>query len=168
MINEMIEKARAAQMAFESYDQAGVNAIVKAIAKVVYDNAEELARDAVDETTMGVYEDKVAKNKGKSKVIWNNLKDKKSVGIIDRDEEKGLVFVAKSKGVIGAVTPTTNPVVTPMCNAMFALKGRNAIIIAPHPRAKKVSNKTVKMMSDAIAAIGGPANLIQCIEEQLK
>ncbi|NQY08287.1 MAG: aldehyde dehydrogenase family protein [Flavobacteriales bacterium] len=165
MINKMIEKARAAQKAFESYDQAGVDAIVKAIAKVVYDNAEELARDAVGETTMGVYEDKVAKNKGKSKVIWNNLKDKKSVGIIDRDEKEGLVFVAKPKGVIGAVTPTTNPVVTPMCNAMFALKGRNAIIIAPHPRAKKVSNKTVQMMSDAIEKIGGPANLIQCIVE---
>ncbi|NQY67598.1 MAG: aldehyde dehydrogenase family protein [Flavobacteriales bacterium] len=165
MIKEMISRARIAQEEFESFDQKSVDEVVKAIAKVVYDNAEDLARDAVDETEMGVYEDKVAKNKGKSKVIWNNLKGKKSVGIIDRDEEKGLVFVAKPKGVIGAVTPTTNPVVTPMCNAMFALKGRNSIIIAPHPRAKKVSNKTVSLMNQAIASVGGPSNLIQCIEE---
>ncbi|MBF0199591.1 MAG: aldehyde dehydrogenase family protein, partial [Planctomycetes bacterium] len=165
MIAEMIQRARVAQAQFEKFNQKEVDAIVRAIGKVVFDNAEELARDAVDETRMGVFEDKIAKNKGKSLAIWNNLKDKNSVGIIGKDEEKKLVYVAKPVGVVGAVTPTTNPVVTPMCNAMFALKGRNAIIVAPHPRAKLISNKTVRLMNEEIAKLNGPENLIQCIEE---
>ncbi|MCF8067410.1 MAG: aldehyde dehydrogenase family protein [Desulfobacterales bacterium] len=164
-IKEMIKKARIAQQKIEDYDQAGVDALVKVMAKVIYDNAEELARDAIDETGMGVYEDKVLKNKAKSKVIWNNLKDKKSVGIIDRDEEKGLLYLAKPMGVIGCVAPTTNPTVTTMCNSMFAIKGRNAIVIAPHPRAKNVSLKTVRLMKAEIAKLGGPEDILQCIEK---
>ncbi|MCT4595510.1 MAG: aldehyde dehydrogenase family protein [Anaeromicrobium sp.] len=163
----MIKKAREAQKEFESFSQEQVDMMVKAIAKVVYDNAESLARLAVDETGMGVYEHKVAKNKGKSKVIWNDLKDKKSVGIINRDEKTNIIEVAKPMGVVGAVTPTTNPIVTPMCNAMFALKGRNAIVVAPHPRAKKCSSKTVELMNQAVRDlnIGAPEGLIQIIEE---
>ncbi|MCF8068472.1 MAG: aldehyde dehydrogenase family protein [Desulfobacterales bacterium] len=165
IMKEMMEKARVAQQALEAYDQAGVDALVRAIGKAIYDNGEELAKDAVDESRMGDYEDKILKNKGKAKAIWNHLKDKKSVGIIDRDEEKGLIYVAKPKGVIACVAPTTNPTITAMCNAMFAIKGRNAAIVAPHPRAKAVTIKTCRYMSDAIAELGGPDNLIQCIEE---
>jgi succinate-semialdehyde dehydrogenase len=141
----MLQKARTAQAAFAAFEPGTGGRIVRAIAKVVYDNAEELARIAVDETRMGVYEDKVAKNKGKSKVIWNDLKDKKSIGILRTPaRNRGIVEVAKPIGVIGAVAPTTNPTVTAMSNAMFALKGGNAIIIAPHPRAKNVSRITVR------------------------
>lgn len=165
LIRDMMEKARIAQKAYEKMNQQQVDAIVRAIGKVVYDNAEELAREAVDETRMGKYEDKVAKNKGKSRAIWNNLKDKRSVGIISDRDENGLIHVAKPVGVVGAVTPTTNPVVTPMCNAMFALKGGNAIICAPHPRAKNVSSKTVRLMQAEVEKLGGPANLIQIIDE---
>jgi succinate-semialdehyde dehydrogenase len=136
VLQDLLEKARSAQEIFAAFDQAQVDAIVRAMAKVVYDNAEELARMAIDETRMGIYEDKVAKNKGKSKVIWNDLKDKKSIGILRHLKEEGIVEVAKPIGVVGAVAPTTNPTVTAMSNAMFALKGGNAIIIAPHPRAK--------------------------------
>lgn len=137
-IDELVSKSRIAQSKYENFTQEQVNEIVREIAKVVYDKAEELAKMAVEETRMGVYEDKVAKNKGKSKVIWNNLKDKKSIGILEEDKENAIIKVAKPKGVIGAVTPCTNPIVTPMCNAMFALKGGNSIIISPHPRAKKM------------------------------
>lgn len=164
-INELMEKSRRAQKEFEKFNQQQVDEVVREIGKVVYDHGEELARMAVDETEMGVYEHKVAKNKGKSKTIWNDLKDKKSVGIIGRDEAAGLVMVAKPIGVIGSVTPTTNPIVTPMSNAMFALKGRNSIIIAPHPRAKKCSSYTVKLINDAIKKFNTPENLIQIIEE---
>ncbi len=164
-IEELMKKARIAQKAFEPFDQAGVDKIVRAIAKIVYDHAEELAYDAVAETGMGVYEDKVAKCLGKSKVIWNHLKDKKSIGIIGRDESKGLVYVAKPKGIVGAIMPTTNPVVTLMCNAMLALKGRNAIIVAAHPRAKAVTCKTTRLIKEEIIKLGGPEDLIQCIEE---
>ena len=115
-IQELVAKARAAQAIFESFSQEQVDAIVKGIGKYVYDNAEPLARMAVDETGIGVYEDKILKNKGKARVIWNNLKDKKSRGIIGEDAETNMVFVAKPMGVVAAVTPVTNPVVTPMCN----------------------------------------------------
>ena len=100
---------------------------------------------AVEETRMGVYEHKVKKNMGKARVIWNDIKGKKSVGIINRYPELGLVEVAKPMGVVAAITPTTNPIVTPMCNAMFAIKGRNAIIIGPHPRSKACSTKTIEL-----------------------
>src|SRR6186997_3665894 len=135
-IRELVTRAREAQAVFESFSQAQVDAIVKGIGKYVYDHGEVLARMAVDETGIGVYEDKILKNKGKARVIWNNLKDKKSRGIIGEDADTNMVFVAKPMGVVGAVTPVTNPIVTPMCNAMFALKAGNAVIFAPHPKAE--------------------------------
>ncbi|MCY6484318.1 aldehyde dehydrogenase family protein [Clostridium aestuarii] len=166
-ILELVEKAKKAQEELATYTQKELDAIVKVIAKTVYDNAEELAEMAVEETRMGVYEDKVGKNRGKSKTIWNNLKDKKSVGIIDRDEAKGLVMVAKPVGVVGAVTPTTNPIVTPMCNSMFALKGGNAIIVAPHPRSQKCSAYTVELIMKELKEQGVkcPQDAIQVIRE---
>lgn len=165
IIDEMIKRSRVAQGEFEKWNQERVDQVVREIGKVVYDNAEILAKMAVEETEMGNYEDKVAKNKSKSRVIWSDLKDKKSVGIINRNEEIGIVEIAKPIGVISSICPTTNPIVTPMCNAMFALKGRNSIIIAPHPRAKKCSSFTVKLINDTIRKLGIPENLIQSIEE---
>src|SRR6266480_4883855 len=136
-VQQLVVKARVAQAVFETFSQEQVDAIVKGIGKYVYDNADMLARMAVDETGIGVYEDKILKNKGKARVIWNNLKGKKSRGIIGEDAETNMVFVAKPMGVVGAVTPVTNPIVTPMCNAMFALKTGNAVIFAPHPKAER-------------------------------
>jgi len=130
IIENLIKNARRAQNEIERYGQAKIDALVRAIAKIVYDNAEPLAKLAVEETRMGVYEDKVAKNRGKARIIWNSLKGKKSVGVLRHIEEEGIVELAKPMGVVGAVTPCTNPVVTPMCNAMFAIKGANAIIVA--------------------------------------
>lgn len=164
-IQELIEKSKAAQREYEKLSQEKIDDIVKVIAKVVYDRAEELAKMAVEETQMGVYEDKVAKNRGKSKTIWYNLKNKKSIGIIEHDEARKLIKVAKPKGVVGAVAPCTNPIVTPMCNAMFALKGGNSIIIAPHPRAKKCTKYLVDLFNKEIQVLGAPKNLIQMIEE---
>src|SRR4051795_9104808 len=120
-VQHLVSRARAAQAAFESFSQDQVDAIVRDFGKYVYDNAESIATDAHNETGLGTYEDKVAKAKGKARVIWNNLKGKKSRGIIGEDEDAGLIFVAKPMGVVAAVCPVTNPIVTPMCNAMFAL-----------------------------------------------
>ena len=164
-IAELVEKSRAAQREFEKFSQEKTDEIVRAIAKTVFDNADPLAKMAAEETRMGVYADKIKKNMGKSKIIWNSLKGVKSKGIISRDEESGIVEVARPVGVVGAVTPCTNPIVTPMCNAMFALKGGNSIIIGPHPRAKKCSAETVRLINEAIKALGAPDNLIQIIEE---
>ena len=164
-VQSLVLKSRIAQQEFEKFDQQQVNDIVKAIARYVYDNAVDLARMAVEETRMGVFEDKIKKNLGKSKVIWNSIKNKPSVGVIRRDAVTGIVEVAKPMGVVGAVTPCTNPIVTPMCNAMFALKCRNSIIIAPHPRARKCAKAVVDGFNEALKPFHAPENLIQVIEE---
>ncbi len=162
----MIAKAREAQAIFErDFDQKRTDQVVRAIGKVVFDNAEMLAREAVDETRMGVYEDKVAKNRGKSKGVWYDLKGKQSMGIVSVDPVTDLITILKPVGVVAAITPTTNPIVTPMSKTMFALKGKNAIIVAPHPRSKKCSSHTVALINEAIAKFGVPQNLVQCIEE---
>lgn len=165
-IKQMIANARIAQKEYEqNFSQETVDQIVKVATKTVYDNAEMLAKMAVEETKMGVYEDKVAKNKGKSKGIWNDLKGKKSMDILNIDERTGLIEIGKPVGVIAGITPTTNPIVTPMSKIAFALKTKNAIIIAPHPRSKKCSNKTVELIKENLKAFNIPENLIQCIEE---
>jgi NAD-dependent aldehyde dehydrogenases len=165
-IDQYMERARTAQKEYQQYDQERVDQVVKIIAKTVYDNAELLARLAVEETGMGNYEDKVAKNKMKARVIWNHLRDKKSVGIIKRDEVMGITELAKPMGVVAAVTPTTNPIVTPMSNAMFALKGRNAIIISPHHRSMSSSTMAVELINNNLKEVKAPENLIQILGQQ--
>lgn len=165
LVDELIEKAKTAQIKLEKFSQSEIDNVVKEVAKVVFDNAEILAKMAVEETRMGNYEDKLKKKLGKSRIIWHSLKNKKSVGIIDYDENNKIALVAKPVGVVGAVTPCTNPVVTPMCNIMFALKGRNAIIIAPHPRAKKCGKYVVDLFNKALSKLGAPENIIQIIED---
>ena len=164
-IKGYIDRAKKAQQVFEKMSQEQVDEAVKIIGKVVYDNAEYLAEIAVEETGMGNVPDKIAKNKQKSKIIWNNLKGKKSRGILDTDETTGITRIAKPVGVVAAITPCTNPIVTPMSNAMFALKCGNAIIITPHHKAIKCSTKTVDMINEKLAELGMPENLIQIISE---
>jgi succinate-semialdehyde dehydrogenase len=162
-IQELVTNARNAQAQYESFNQEQVDAIVRDIGKFVYDNAEPLARMAVDETDMGSYDDKVLKNKGKARVIWNNLKDKKSRGVIGEDADSNLVFVAKPMGVVAAVTPVTNPIVTPMCNGMFALKTGNAVIFASHPKAQKCAEYLSLEFMKIVKSHDGPDNLIQVV-----
>lgn len=162
-IAEMIAAARKAQAVFEGFGQEQVDAIVRDMGKYVYDNAELLSRMAIEETGIGVYEDKVLKKKGKARTIWNSLKGKKSRGIIGEDADSNLVFVAKPMGVVGAVTPITNPIVTPMCNGMFALKTGNAVIFAPHPKAQKCSEFLTDAFMEIVKGHGGTDNLIQVI-----
>ena len=162
-IKELVLKARTAQSIYESFSQEQVDAVVRDIGKYVFDNAEPLAKMAVDETDMGSYEDKILKNKGKARVIWNNLKDKKSRGVIGEDVEDNLVFVAKPMGVVAAVTPVTNPIVTPMCNGMFALKTGNAVIFAAHPKAQKCTEHLALEFMKIIKNHNGPDNLVQVV-----
>jgi succinate-semialdehyde dehydrogenase len=140
-----------------------VDAIVQDFGKYVYDNAESIAAAAHNETGLGVYEDKVAKAKGKACVIWNNLKGKKSRGIIGEDDEANLIFVAKPMGVVAAVCPVTNPIVTPMCNAMFALKAGNAIIFAPHPKAEAATRDLTRAYREILKRHGAPEDFVQMV-----
>lgn len=162
-ISALVGKARVAQADFETFTQEQVDAIVRDIGKHVYDNAEKLARMAVDETGIGVYEDKVLKKKGKARVIWNSLKGKKSRGIIGEDPDSNMVYVAKPMGVVGAVTPITNPIVTPMCNGMFALKTGNSVIFAPHPKAQLCAEHLTEEFMKIVRSHGAPEDLIQVV-----
>ena len=163
-IDSLIEKARVAQAIIEGYDQAKTDQCVKVVGKALADQAEPFAKESVEESKMGVYQDKVAKIRNKAMFTWKYLKGKPSVGIIERDKEMGITKVAKPIGVIGAITPVTNPVMTPMHNAMIALKGRNAIILCPHPSAKVVGYRATEVMRAALKEIGAPEDLIQCVE----
>ncbi len=164
-INGFIERARKAQAEFEKMSQEQVDNAVKILGKVVYENAEYLAKLAVEETGMGNVEDKIAKNKQKAGIVWNNLRGKRSRGILDTDETTGITRVAKPIGVVAAITPCTNPIVTPMSNSMFALKCGNAIIITPHHRSVKCSTVTVEMINKELDKAGYPKNLIQIIDQ---
>jgi len=165
MIRELAEKSRKAGSVFARADQREVDAVVRGIAKYVFDNAEILAEMAVTETGMGVYADKVLKNKGKSMIIWNALKGRKSIGVLRHIDEENITEIAKPMGAVAAVTPCTNPIVTPMCNAMFALKGGNTVIVSPHPRAKGCAMFLDAAFRSVIKSLGIPEDIYQTVPE---
>lgn len=164
-IKQMIEKAKVAQAIWGKADQAKIDKVVRGIGKTVFDNAELLARLTVNETKIGNYEDNLNQDKRKAEIIWLSLKGKKSVGIIKRDEETGIVEIAKPVGVVGIILPVTIPVTNFMSNAMFSLKCGNAAIFAPHPRAKKTIATIAKLTLKAMKKLNVPENLIQYIEK---
>ena len=163
-VQTKIDNARKAQAQIADYSQEQIDKLVYEAAKVIYEQAEPLAKMAVEETGLGKYEDKIGKNTDTPTAFWHYLKDKKSVGIINEIPEQGLLEVAHPIGVIGAVTPATNPTVTPLGNFMHALKGKNALVITPAPRAEKTTTATVALIREAMVKNGAPADLIQVIE----
>ncbi len=162
---ERVKRARIALEEIKDYTQEQVDKLVYEAGKIIYKNAEELAKMAVEETGLGSVEDKIGKNTGTPAAFWDYLKDKKSVGIINEDPVKNIIEVAHPVGVIAGITPATNPTVTPLGNFMHTMKGRNALIICPAPRAKKTSTKTVNLIREALKNNGAPEDLIQIIEE---
>jgi sulfoacetaldehyde dehydrogenase len=167
LIDDLVRKARVAQGKVANYTQAQIDEVCKAVAWQVYkdENIQKLARLAVDETGMGRYEDKIAKHKNKILGAIVDALATKTVGLIERDEARGISKYAKPVGVVGALTPTTNPTATPGSNGILILKGRNAVIFAPHPRSKKATHLAVGMMRDGLKAVGAPEDLVQLIEE---
>ncbi|MDR1246900.1 MAG: aldehyde dehydrogenase family protein [Clostridiales Family XIII bacterium] len=165
-IAEYVKRARTAQSQFENYSQEETDRAVCAIGRAIHDNAELLAKMAAEETHMGNAFDKTVKNKSKARIIWNSLKGKQSKGILDRDPVTGITRIAKPVGVVAAITPVTNPIVTPMSNSMFALKGGNAIIITPHHNSVKCSSKAVELINAELKKLGLPENLVQIIDRQ--
>jgi len=159
-----MDKARAAFDVLRNCTQEQVDAYAKACAKTVFDNAAELAVDAVNETKLGNVPDKIAKNRNKAKIIWWSLRDKKSVGVIEHEKDTGIVKVASPVGIVGAITPMTNPIVTVMSNAMFAIKGRNPIVFAVHPKAMNCCKKTVEYINIELKKLGAPDNAIQILD----
>ncbi|MDR1920779.1 MAG: aldehyde dehydrogenase family protein [Candidatus Adiutrix sp.] len=164
-IDEMVLKARAAMEKIKDYNQEQTDQLVKVIGKVVYDNAEALAKEAVEETKFGAVGPKTVKNSFFSAALWLNLKGKPSVGILSEDKETGIMEICHPIGVAASITPVTVPNICPMGNSMLALKGKNAIIIGPSPNSKRSSGHTVELMRKELTKIGAPADLIQVVAE---
>jgi len=165
-ITAMLERARAAQEQIAHYNQEQVNELITAMVWAVAreDRSEKIARFTVDETQLGNYEGKYLKIHRKTRATLMDIIDDKSVGVIEKDPSRNLVKIAKPVGVIGALSPSTNPEATPVIKGISAVKGRNAIIVAPHPRAKLTNKMICDYMREAIVAVGGPADLVQSID----
>ena len=163
-LNELIRKVRDAQEEFSTYSQEQVDKIFKAAAFAANDARLALAEQAVEETGMGVFEDKVLKNHYAAEYIYNKYKDEKTCGVIERDEAGGYTKMAESIGVAAAVIPTTNPTSTVIFKCLICLKTRNGIILSPHPRAKNCSIAAAKIILEAAVAAGAPEGIIGWIE----
>ena len=167
-IGELISKAKAAQAVYATFSQKQYDKITRICAKTVYDNAEMLAIEAVNETGMGTVESKVLKQQNAAKNQWYYSKGKKSKGVVGWEKGKldkdCILKLAKPIGVIGSITPSTNPTATMVSNSIQAFKTGNAIIFCPHPRAMNVSIHCAQLIRDAIVSLGAPADLIQVPE----
>ncbi len=159
-----LERARAAQKIFATYTQEQVDAIFLAAATAANQARIPLAQMAIEETGMGIVEDKVIKNHYASEYIYNQYRDVKTCGVIEEDKAFGTKKIAEPIGVVGAVIPTTNPTSTAIFKALICLKTRNAIIISPHPRAKKSTIEAAKVVLEAAVAAGAPENIIAWID----
>ena len=159
-----IARVREAQKKFATYTQSQVDEIFKAAAIAANSMRIPLAKMAVEETGMGIVEDKVIKNHYAAEYIYNAYKDTKTCGVIEEDKAYGVTKIAEPIGVIGAVIPTTNPTSTAIFKTLIALKTRNGIIISPHPRAKNSTIAAAKVVLEAAVKAGAPEGIIDWID----
>ena len=164
-LEKALERVRAAQKKFAEYSQSQVDSIFKAAAAAADRQRIPLARLAVEETGMGVVEDKVIKNHYAAEYIYNAYRDTKTCGVIEEDKQYGITEIAEPIGVIAAVIPTTNPTSTAIFKTLLALKTRNGIIISPHPRAKGSTAEAAKTVLEAAVAAGAPEDIIVWIDK---
>ncbi|WP_017413554.1 bifunctional acetaldehyde-CoA/alcohol dehydrogenase [Clostridium tunisiense] len=163
-IDKLVSNARQAYIDFLAYDQDEIDLIVKKMTISALAKHRELAKMAVEETGMGVYEDKITKNIFASEYVYNSIKKLKTVGIISENDEEDYMEVAEPIGVVAGVTPTTNPTSTTIFKSLIAIKTKNPIIFSFHPRAQKCSVETARIVRDAAIKAGAPENCIQWIE----
>lgn len=159
-----LDRVRAAQREFATYTQEQVDKIFFAAAMAANKARIPLAKMAVEETDMGLVEDKIIKNHYAAEYIYNAYKNTKTCGVIEEDKAYGIKKIAEPLGVIAAVIPTTNPTSTAIFKTLICLKTRNGIIISPHPRAKKSTTAAAKIVLDAAVAAGAPEGIISWID----
>ena len=167
IVNLLINKAKAAQSIFEKYNQKQVDEVVTAVAWALCNPSTNkiISNLAVTTTGLGDVEDKILKNRRKTLGLLRDLKGAKTVGVINEIKEKGIIEIAKPVGIVGAVTPSTNPAATPLNNIINALKGRNSIIISPSPAGSKVFKELLLYINKELKKIKAPINLIQTFDE---
>ena len=165
VVDKLVRRARLAQRSFSDVNQERADEAVRALAWSIYKpaRARELAELAVADTRLGNVPDKIIKNQRKTFGTLRDLLRAKSVGIIEEDKAKGIVKYAKPVGIVAALTPSTNPGATPVNKAMMALKGRNAIIIAPSPLGYETTNRTVSFIRAELDRIGLPVDLVSIL-----
>ncbi|MGL6199192.1 MAG: acetaldehyde dehydrogenase (acetylating) [Lachnospiraceae bacterium] len=163
-VRNLISAARSAQKVLASFSQEQIDKIAAAIAKAGEEHAPELAEMAHDETGFGIIQDKVIKNRFASQYVYDSLKNVKTVGIINEDTEQKVVEIAVPMGIVAGIIPSTNPTSTVIYKALIAVKSGNAIIISPHPGAKRCILRTVNVVRAAAEAAGCPKGVIGCIE----
>ncbi len=165
-IATLVARSRKAQAQIAHYTQEQVNELITAMVYSVAreDRAEELAQLTIDETQLGNYEGKYLKIYRKTRATLMDIIDDKSVGVIEELPERNIIKIAKPVGVIGALSPSTNPEATPVIKGIAAVKGRNSIIVAPHPRAKLTNKRICDYMREALELCGAPADLVLYIE----
>ncbi len=164
-IDGLISKVSAAQQKFATYSQEQVDEIFRRVALKASSLRIPLAKMAVEETGMGIAEDKVIKNHFASEYIYNKFKNTKTCGIIEDDKENGMIKFAEPVGVIAGVIPTTNPTSTVIFKTLITLKTRNGIIFSPHPRAKKCTIETARILLEEAVKAGAPKDIIAWIDE---
>jgi acetaldehyde dehydrogenase/alcohol dehydrogenase len=163
-LDALVERVKAAQQKYATFSQEQVDRIFRSAALAASDARIPLARMAVEETGMGVLEDKVIKNHFASEYIYNSYKDEKTCGILSEDAEAGTITIAAPVGLICGVIPTTNPTSTAIFKALISLKTRNGLIISPHPRARKCTCLAARLVLDAAVAAGAPEDIIGWID----
>ena len=163
-LEEALQRVRNAQRRFATYTQEQVDEIFRAAAMAANKQRIPLAKMAVEETGMGVVEDKVIKNHYASEYIYNAYKNTKTCGVIEEDKAFGIKKIVEPVGVIAAVIPTTNPTSTAIFKTLLALKTRNGIVISPHPRAKNSTIAAAKVVLEAAVAAGAPEGIIDWID----
>lgn len=148
----------------EKYSQEDIDKVVYSIVKVAEKNSERLAKLAVDETGFGIVKDKITKNSLATTVLWDSIKDVKTVGIINEDAVRNILEIAAPVGIVVAIIPSTNPTSTALFKAIIALKGRNPILFSPHPSAKKCITETINVIREGLRLSGAPENAVQILE----
>jgi len=162
-VRDAVARARSACEAVHGWSQEETDRACAAMAKAAAAAAWDLGRLAVEETGIGRVHYKVLKNLFGAEGTWESIKAEKTVGIVSRDERRGVIEVATAAGVIAGIVPTTNPTSTAIFKALIAVKGRNAIVISPHPRARRCIGETCEVMRRALERLGAPADLVVCL-----
>ncbi len=163
-LTKTLERVKNAQKEFSKYSQEQVDKIFQAAAIVANEARIPLAKMAVEETGMGIVEDKVIKNHYAAEYIYNKYKNEKTCGVIYQDDSYGIKKIAEPVGIVAAIIPTTNPTSTAIFKTLIALKTRNGIIISPHPRAKKSTIEAAKTVLEAAVKAGAPEDIIAWID----
>ncbi len=161
---ELVARAAAAQKKFSAFSQEQVDAVVEACAKAAADNAEALARTAVEETGYGNVPDKIIKNTLAAVEVPRAIRAMRTVGVLREDREKGIVEVASPVGVVAAVIPCTNPTSTAIYKTLISIKAQNAIVLSPHPAAIKCICQVAALLDRAALTVGAPEGLINCMQ----